>query len=324
MDTGKLESAISAWLMQNHGIEGRLERLGGENLNYRVLTPGGEHYVFKALDEHTAEETADLEFGMLEHVRDSGFELGLPFILPDHDGRIESPVRIPLPGSHRARLLSFVHGELLEHRGERSSALLADIGRSLALLDSALAGFDHPAAYRGHPWELARAGMHRDKTASIRDRGLRALLTWAFDLWDAAADELPELPCQVIHGDANPENIILDGERVAGFVDFGDACFNPRICEVAVCLAYLMMGRAEPLAAAAAVLGGYNRVTGLSAEELAVLMPLVCGRLAVTVCMATSRLSIDPDHPNWFISLEPAIELLGRLHEVGNSALRPG
>ena len=55
-----------------------------------------------------------------------------------------------------------------------------------------------------------------------------------------------------------------------------------------------------------------------------VLLPLVCGRLAVTVCMATSRLSVDPGHPNWFVSLEPAIELLGRLYEVGNSAFTPG
>ncbi|MGD8345640.1 MAG: phosphotransferase [Lysobacterales bacterium] len=324
METGRLESAIIAWLIQNHGIEGRLERLGGENLNYRVVTPGGERYVCKAMERSTAEETADLEFSMLEHVRDTGFELGLPFILRDRDGRIESPIRLPLPGRHRARLLSFVDGELLEHRDVRNSALFADVGRSLAVLDSALAGFDHPAAYRGHPWELARAGMHCDKAELIRDRGLRALVTWAFELWDVAADELPELPCQVIHGDANPENIILDGERVAGFVDFGDACFNPRICEVAVCLAYLMMGQEAPLAAAASMLGGYSAEIELSGEELAVLLPLVCGRLAVTVCMATSRLSVDPGHPNWFVSLEPAIELLGRLHEVGYSALTPG
>jgi len=324
MDAGKLESAIGTWLMQNHGIEGRLERLGGENLNYRVVTPGGERYVCKALDGHIAGETADLEFGMLEHVRDKGFELGLPFILRDRDGRIESPIQLPLPGRHRARLLSFVDGELLEHRVDRNRALFGDIGRSLALLDSALAGFDHPAAYRGHPWELARAGMHRDKAELIRDRGLRALVTWAFDLWNAAADELSDLPCQVIHGDANPENIVLSGERVAGFVDFGDACFNPRICEVAVCLAYLMMGQEEPLAAAASMLGGYNAEMETSSEELAVLLPLVCGRLAVTVCMATSRLSVDPEHPNWFVSLEPAIDLLGRLYEVGNSAFKPG
>jgi hypothetical protein len=46
-------------------------------------------------------------------------------------------------------------------------------------------------------------------------------------------------------------------------------------------------------------------------------MPLVCGRLAVTVSMAAERRQIDPSHPAWFISEQVAWDLLAFLRNLG-------
>ncbi len=70
---------------------------------------------------------------------------------------------------------------------------------------------------------------------------------------------------------------MVQGDRVSGLVDFGDSCFNPTVCDLAICLAYMMMDRADPMAAAAVVIEAYNDEIELSEEELAVLFPLVCG-----------------------------------------------
>ncbi|MGH8035320.1 MAG: phosphotransferase, partial [Lysobacterales bacterium] len=104
----------------------------------------------------------------------------------------------------------------------------------------------------------------------------------------------------------------VDG-RVSGLLDFGDSCFNPAVCELAICLAYQMMGQADPWAVAKAVIAGYESLRPLSVEEKAVLRHLVCGRLAVTLCVATERHQIDADNTNWFVSEAPAWELIAKL-----------
>jgi Ser/Thr protein kinase RdoA (MazF antagonist) len=308
-----LEAAISEFLFANYGLQGSLERLGGENLNYLVTTPKGRRQVLKIVEEPEAEESAELENRLLEHARKAGFELGLPVIEKTYRGEIDTRIDIPVSGSYRARMLRFVNGDLLENQADISMNLLSDVGFSLARLDRALAGFDHPALHRQHRWELKLAGRHRDKLHLVSDDEDRALVAWAFDRWSDVRDTLDALPAQAIHGDANPENILVEDGRVSGFVDFGDACHNPRACELAICLAYLMMDRDDPLQAADAVTEAYAAELHLSSEERAVLLPLVCGRLAVTVAMASARRAIDPDNPNWFLSLEPALALLRRL-----------
>lgn len=320
MDKTAVEAAIGEWLFRYYGLEGSLERLGGENLNFLLRTPGGEKYVFKAVPADCAEESAEMECRLLEHARNAGFPLELPFIIKNYNKNIDAGIKLPLNGSYRSRVISFVAGSVLENCRDISINLAKNVGKSLALFDQAVDGFDHPALHRAHQWELPRAGRHREKLSTIDDPELRDQVAWAFDLWEQVSDVLPGLPHQVIHGDANKENILVSGERVTGFVDFGDACYNPRICELAVCLAYMMMDRDDPLAAAEAVIAGYNSGIELGDEELDVLFPLVCSRLAVSICMATSRMAHVKDNPNWFVSLGPASALLAKMNEIGVSS----
>jgi hydroxylysine kinase len=121
------------------------------------------------------------------------------------------------------------------------------------------------------------------------------------------------LPWQFIHGDGNPENIRMMDGRVIGLLDFGDSCYNPTVCELAICLAYQMMDQADPGAAAEPVIAGYQSLRPLSTPEKAVLEPLVCGRLAVSLSVAAERRQIDESNTNWFVSEAPAWHLLARL-----------
>jgi Ser/Thr protein kinase RdoA (MazF antagonist) len=323
MNKETIEFSIHEWLFRYFGLEGTLKRLGGENLNYLLTTESGENFVFKAVQQESAEDSADLEFAVLEHARKSHFPAKLPFIIKNYNRNIETGIKIPMYGACSARLISFVDGRLLENYSDISRKLLKNTGKTLAQFDLAIKDFDHPAAHQGHQWELVRAGQHRDKLEFIEDPEQRELVAWAFDLWEEVRDVLPELPHQVIHGDANKGNILAEGDRITGLVDFGDCCYNPRICELAICLSDVMTDCDDPMAAAASVIAGYAGEVELYGEELAVLFPLVCGRLAVTICMAMSRKSAAPDHPNWFVSLEPALGLLGALRKIGLEQMSP-
>jgi Ser/Thr protein kinase RdoA (MazF antagonist) len=128
----------------------------------------------------------------------------------------------------------------------------------------------------------------------------RELLAWAYQAFRAVRPALAELPWQFIHGDAHDENLLVEEERVVGLIDFGDCCHNPTVSDLAICLTYLMMRGADPLSTASAILRGYGSVRPLLPAERAVLYPLICGRLAVSLCIASERKRIDPHNPNWF------------------------
>jgi len=205
-----------------------------------------------------------------------------------------------------------------------SDKLLADLGKTVANFDQAMADFDDPAATRSHRWNLAEAEQHEDKIALIGEREKQELLRWSYANWQQAKGTLASVPWQVIHGDAHDENIFVAGHRVVGLIDFGDCCRNPTVCDLAICLTYLMMRGENPLRVAAIILDGYRRVRQLSPVEIELLYPLVCARLAVSVCVANKRKTIDPENPNWFGGEGAAWRLLGRLRAMGPDAFASG
>ena len=317
MTDSSVEKAIHVCLAENYGIEGSLQRLPGENLNYLATTKNEEKFVLKIVDDHTPQEVVEMETELLEHAKSAGFSLELPYIHKNYRGSTETRIKVPLYPHNRLRIIEYVHGMELENISDISIKSLKNTGKSLARFDRAIESFDHPAAHRSHRWNLVEASQHVDKISLIENEVHRENVAWAFELWGQVNPLLNDLPHQVIHGDGNPENLLVENDQIVGLVDFGDCCHAPRICELAICLAYMMMDRDDPMEAARAVIEGYSSVIELSEEELEVLFPLACGRLAVTICMASARQKEDPDNPNWFTSLEPALSLLAKLREIG-------
>jgi 4-aminobutyrate aminotransferase-like enzyme/Ser/Thr protein kinase RdoA (MazF antagonist) len=247
------------------GIEGELTPLAGErDRNYRLTAPDGRRYVLK---EHHDESGLDLEDAALRHV--AGLR-GVPELV-GRDGR--------------RRLLTWVEGTPWAEI-EPTPELMHALGRAVAALDGALAGFEHPAMKRAHRWNVA---------AAEEARGLA----------------LEGLPHQVIHNDANEHNIIV-GDAI-GLIDFGDIVWAPRVCGLAVACAYAGLGHADPLRAVLPVVRGYDEVTPLRPDELAVLFPLIRARLAMSARMAAEQHARAPENDYLLISqaaVPPALRAL--------------
>lgn len=295
-----IEEAARQCLAANYGIAGELTRLPGENLNFLVTTAGNRKYVFKIVDEHMPATVVELEFAAIAHARKAGFGPRMPGIVQNRYRKIETGINLPIKGEFRSRIIEFINGTDLSLITDISEKLLRNVGRTVAAFAHSMEGFEHPAARRNHRWNLADSLQHRDEVASIPEPEKRALLEWAFDTFRAARPAFDELPWQFIHGDAHDENLLVEDDRVVGLIDFGDACRNPTVADLAICLTYLMMRGDDPLAVARTILGGYESVRPLSATERDVLYPMICGRLAVSLCIANARKRIDPHNPNWF------------------------
>jgi Ser/Thr protein kinase RdoA (MazF antagonist) len=324
MDDCKLLNTVTESLAKNYGIEGRLARLPGENLNFLVTDKDGTKHVFKIVDEHMPPDVVAMEYAAMEYAVAAGFEPHLPRIKENRLGNIESGINIHRNASYRCRLIEFIDGTVLSDLSDISENLLIHMGKTIAEFGRVMRNFEHPAARRSHRWNLAEAEQHEAKILLISDADKHALLIRAFAAWNHAKGALSAVPWQFIHGDAHHENILVEDERVIGLIDFGDCCYNPAVCDLAICVAYLMMRGDDPLQIAGTILEGYQGVRPLSETELDLLYPLVCARLAVSVCVANKRKTIDPDNPNWFGGEGAAWRLLGRLQAMGAEAFRSG
>jgi len=312
-----MREIVCTEIRENYGIDGVLSRLPGENLNYLVTANDGQCAIAKIAGSDMPEDVVEMEFAALEHAGKAHLGLDLPRIIKNRNEKIETRINIHMYEDKRLRLLHYVSGINLSEISDISDDLRFDLGKSLARFDQAVADFDHPAAHRRHRWNLADAGQHQGKLALIDDPQRRALLSWAFDQFTQEITAiLNTLPWQFIHGDGNPENIRIVNGRVSGLLDFGDSCYNPAVCELAICLAYQMMDVADPMKTAEQVISGYESVRPLSAAERSVLLPLACTRLAVSICVAAERRTIDASNSNWFVTEAPAWRLLEWFRET--------
>jgi len=317
-----LIECISSTIRDFYGIDGVLSRLPGENLNYLVSGMGGQKYVAKIAGDELPPFLVDLQSKAIQHARERAnlapMPLEFPMIIGNLQHHPETGVALPGIGYKRLRILSFIEGINLSEIPDISNTLAFELGCKLAGFTLCMVGFDHTAAMRHHRWNLANAEQHVEKLAMIEDPEKRSLLSWAFGQWtNRAYPVLPELPWQFIHGDFNPENIRVRDGRIVGLLDFDDACRNPAICELAICLAYQMMDQADPWEIAGKVIAGYESVRPITANERAVLLPLVCGRLAVSISVSAERRRIDSTNANWFVSEKPAWHLLSQVRASG-------
>jgi Ser/Thr protein kinase RdoA (MazF antagonist) len=117
----------------------------------------------------------------------------------------------------------------------------------------------------------------------------------------------------VIHGDANDYNVIVGAGRMVGLLDFGDMSHSATICDLAIALAYTMLGEDEPLKAASQVICAYQDRYPLNMAEQQALFPLVLSRLAMSVCYSAHNRARNPGDPYQVVSEAAAWILLGKL-----------
>ena len=195
-------------------------RLPGENLNYQC-----DVGVLKLSVE------ADCDPALEEAVQNILAKAGLPVpqSIPSRSG--EALLSVELEGVQcPARMLRQLPG--VQWRNEASSPeLLGRIGGLVAQVHQALEGFDHPGFDRTHQWSLERAGIHRKSIPFIHDAHFRRAAERAFLLH--AAIDLTGCARGMLHGDANDENILVDGDRITALLDFGDCLEGPLVADLA-------------------------------------------------------------------------------------------
>jgi len=306
-----------------YGLETSARALPGEyDDNFHLTSAAGHAFVLKVMHPAREHSFIDLQCRALTHLAQRAPHLPLPRVKQNRRGELFTLMAAADGAGRLVWLLTFVIGTALAEVCPHTPELLGDLGRFLGEMDAALRSFAHAAAHRELKWDSSRAAWIRDFVKHIADAQRRALVEKFLALYEAEVlPLLTRLRRSVIYGDANDHNVLVSNpwpppRKVVGVIDFGDMHHGLTVSEPAIAAAYAILGKEEPLPAAAAIVAGYHRAFPLDDLELRVLYALIGARLAVSVTNSAHRKTIKPDDPYVTVSEAPAWEALERLAKI--------
>jgi 4-aminobutyrate aminotransferase-like enzyme/Ser/Thr protein kinase RdoA (MazF antagonist) len=288
-----------------YGLAVEVSALPGErDSNFRLRTAdapdaqapdaGTREFVLKIQDVANDGDSNDCLVAVLDHLAEQDPTLPVPRLFPTLKG--ESIGHFTRDGVDYATcLVSFLPGQLLAE-SRPDTALLQNVGTTLARIDRALRGFFHPSLTRRLAWDVRRLPELVEFSAHIESAPLRAAVEAVAGTFRRCLPRLRALRSQAIHGDCHASNLLVDihGRSVCGILDFGDMIHAPLIVEPAIAMSELLTEAVAPLDSAAAVLHGYAQGQRLETDDVELLYDLLTARHAVTVLVHAWRRIHDP------------------------------
>ena len=303
--------------LEHHwGIKAALRPLDGEyDLNFMAEAEDGSGYVLKAMRPGCEEGLVDMQVRAFQHIAERQPDLPCPRVIPALDGTAMLTITDESGAQRLVWLLERLPGLCYAKSEPKTAELIQEIGSVLGATGKALKGFQHPGLERDFKWDLMRAGWVGSELDSIKEPQKQALIGGIETEFSRLEPVLQSLPKQAIHNDANDYNIMVEGtltepRRVSGLIDLGDICAAPRICDLAIAAAYIVLDHPDPEAALAALVTGYHAAYPLTPQEVDLIYPLLRMRLAVSVVNSTLMAIENPDDPYVTISQAPAWRFL--------------
>ncbi|MFM9836240.1 MAG: homoserine kinase [Methylophilaceae bacterium] len=190
---------------------------GVTNTNYFVTTANSK-YVLTIFEEN---EMADLPYfvDLMAHLAKKSVLCPMP--ISDKNG-----VCLHLLKGKPALMVSCLNGTDTE---TPSVGQCEHVGHALAKMHLAGQDFKHQSHnLRDVTWRVATAAKVMDKLPAADQDLLKQILAFQENF------DLSALPHGVIHGDLFRDNVLFDGEKLGGFIDFYYACNDVLAFDVAV------------------------------------------------------------------------------------------
>ena len=302
-----------------YGIRAKAVSLPGElDFNFRINSEK-ERFLLKVSRPDTDLKYLEFQQEILQYVASSELGIQSPHPLPDVHGKLLSEYADPSGKVRKVRLLSWMEGRLWSSVNPIKEDLLLSLGEQAGRLTRALQGFAHPLAQREFEWDVARAGWTRE-FIPLFSSDHQQIATHFLELFDRVREKYSSLRKSVVHNDANDNNVVVSEElgnpKVRAIIDYGDAIHTQVINDLAITLAYAVMGKADVLGAALPVVQGYHGQFPLQEEELEVLHTLVAMRLLISVSKSAINRQAEPDNNYLLVSEKPAWEVLEKWKNV--------
>jgi 4-aminobutyrate aminotransferase-like enzyme/Ser/Thr protein kinase RdoA (MazF antagonist) len=302
-----------------YGITASARELPSErDQNFHLKDDPDGEFVLKIANVAEKKEVLDFQNKVLEHLAERDNAVAWPRVCATKRGERIATVKDPDGSTHLVRMLTYVPGVPLADARPHTPELLRSLGRFLGQMDKSLQEFSPLVPPRDLKWDMKNASrVINNYIEHIANPERRAIVEHFLQEFEQhVVPVLPALRASVIHNDANEYNVLVSDQRVVGIIDFGDMVDGYPVCDLAIAVAYTMLGKTSPLAAATHVVGGYHEVFPLTERELAVLFYLICMRLCLSVIISAHQQKLEPDNHYLKVSEQPAWAALEKLITV--------
>jgi len=235
------------------GIKGgALALVGDVDFNFRIESEDNM-YLLKVSRPDTDAAYLEFQQAILQHVANSDVEIISPVPLPDRQGSYISETEDTFGNVRKVRLLTWVEGRLWSGVNPVNNSLLFSLGEEAGRLTNALQGFKHPLVSRDFEWDLPQAGWTGDYGHLFSGEKL-LILRYFQEQFEDIQQVYATIRKSVVHNDVNDNNVVvtedLANPKVSAIIDYGDAIHTQIINDLAVTIAYAVMGKPDPLSAA--------------------------------------------------------------------------
>ncbi len=306
-------------LSELFGITGSISNLPGEiDFNFKVNNSTND-YLLKVSRPDSNLDYIDFQNSILLHVSNHNEVNKSPVLIPSLDGNIVSKI-IDDDGNERlVRLLTWIDGRLWSSVNPVNNKLLRSLGEQTGLLNYALQSFDHPVVHRKFEWDIAQANWVQDYLHLFTEEQ-KQYVEYYLNIFDENRELFDSLRKSVVHNDANDNNVVVDNQlvnpEVVAIIDYGDAIYTQSVNDLAITIAYAIMGKPDLLRAAIPIVEGYNSYFKLKDDELKLLYSLIAVRLVISVTKSAINKQEEPDNSYLLISEKPAWDILRRWYSI--------
>ncbi len=307
------EQAIADFARELYGIKGEISSLDSyEDQNARIKTADAS-YVLKIANNRLPIVDLRMQTDAIVYAGKTMPELNLPRLIATKNGEL-----ITMVDGFAIRMLTFLEGKIIG-QGRHNLSLYNSIGSFMGHFSIAMQDFRHPDAYRpDDPWNLDNVLASMQYLDDVKEADDRVRIKHFHDIYiNDTQPRLPSLRRSVIHADANEQNLLVTKgapDEITGLIDFGDLQLATHVNEIAITMAYALLGEDNIEAAGRKILLGYTQKFPLDAEELSVLPNLIAMRLVQSILMSSHSAKLFPDNEKYIsYSQKPARELLKKL-----------
>jgi 4-aminobutyrate aminotransferase-like enzyme/Ser/Thr protein kinase RdoA (MazF antagonist) len=319
MEKMKSPSDENYWqncLRQRWGLDAELTPLAGEfDLNFLAKSTNGKHHIVKIMRANCPKWLVDVQIRALKHILVKAPNAPVPRILNSLTSSNAETVHDQNGKDRLMWVIDHLPGQCYAESSVKTETLAHQLGQVLATTAMALRDFHDDHLKRDFKWDLMQGDWIIDHLDAVRDDDRRKLISDILAEFTRRKAALNTLDMQVVHNDANDYNILVKGtlsepREISGLIDFGDMCIAPRVCDLAIAAAYIVLDHPKPEQMLIALVAGYHMISELTPKEVDLIWPLLRMRLAVSLVNSTMMAFEKPDDPYVTISQEPAWRFL--------------
>ncbi|MDP7037066.1 MAG: phosphotransferase [Candidatus Marinimicrobia bacterium] len=265
-------------------------------------------YILKISNPAEKHLVLEMQNEAVKFIKQNNSDLGVPLQLD----RIRT---IEIDGTiYYIRLLEYLDGTFLNN-AKPGLPSYESLGKFLGSFSYSLVGFNHSAADREFDWDIRSTHLIYKRLNYLNSNKERNTIKYFLKKYESKVLPIKsQLRMSVIHNDGNDQNLLVnDAGETTGIIDFGDMVYTYQCSEIAVSMAYVALGKQDPMNYMYKVLTGYCSVFPLTAIELKTLIYLVCIRLCLSVTMSSWRSKLFPGNEYLYVSQNDAWEFLNKI-----------